>query len=591
MAVYWPSLAYDFLHWDDDINVFENPHVQGLTAENLRWMFTDFEQAIRYKALSWLTWGVVHELFGLNPFGFHLANVTLHLINTWLVFFLLLALQRRARVETNRLGLAAAAVASLVWALHPLRVEPVAWVTGLPYHLALAFLLGATLCYLRTDFERAAWGQRSYQAAVGFYLLAAMTYPIVLGFPCAVVAVDLAFGRELAPRAPAGRRAWLEKVPFIVVAGLMIAGTLYGRLFRVGEWFQAAGTESFTVAERVSQAGYLWVYYAWKPLWPTGLNPLYDTLLDFSPAEGRFWGSTLIVTVVSGLVLMKWRRWPAIAALWLAHLGLLVPMLGLTEKPHYPHDRYAIVNGVLWSVVLLGAWSRLPSRWRRGGVVVGIVLVLAFGVLSWRQTRMWENDFTFFARLAERTAKAELRAAAMMKLGNAHSTAGDNFTALRHYEQARAVAPRFPLAQLPYNHGTALLRLQRVRQAMEQFQLALSIDPEHLGTLNNLAVCHRQLGEFAPAIDLLRRAVEVAPTNAELLRNLGTTLLESGDQGAAEPVLARSLEVDPVSVVTHRQLAEIYRGTNRQDLANRHSRMAWELEQQLRAAATDAADR
>ena len=88
-GVFFRTLESGFLRWDDDINVFENPHVQGLTAENLRWMFTDFEQAIRYKPLSWLAWAVVHEVFGLNPFGYHLANVLLHCANTVLVFLLI----------------------------------------------------------------------------------------------------------------------------------------------------------------------------------------------------------------------------------------------------------------------------------------------------------------------------------------------------------------------------------------------------------------------------------------------------------------------------------------------------------------------
>ena len=155
-AVFFNTIEAGFLRWDDDINVFENPHVQGLTAENLRWMFTDFEQAIRYKPLAWLAWAAVHELFGLNPFGFHLANVLLHSVNTVLVFLLIRRLLKLAATphvsESLRMSAAThdagAALGALVWAVHPLRVEPVAWVTGLPYGLSLAFLLLATIFYL-----------------------------------------------------------------------------------------------------------------------------------------------------------------------------------------------------------------------------------------------------------------------------------------------------------------------------------------------------------------------------------------------------------------------------------------------------------
>lgn len=153
-AIFFRTLESGFLRWDDDINVFENSRVQGLTAENLRWMFTDFEQAIRYKPLSWLAWALVHEVFGLNPFGFHLANVVLHCANTVLLFFLLRRLlkcgMRNAECEMESPAWleVCAALGTLLWAVHPLRVEPVAWVTGLPYHLALFFALLATLFYL-----------------------------------------------------------------------------------------------------------------------------------------------------------------------------------------------------------------------------------------------------------------------------------------------------------------------------------------------------------------------------------------------------------------------------------------------------------
>jgi len=89
LTVFFRTLESGFLRWDDDINVFENPRVHGLSAENLRWMFTDFEQAIRYKPLAWLAWALVHEVFGLNPFGYHLANLLLHCANTVLVFLLI----------------------------------------------------------------------------------------------------------------------------------------------------------------------------------------------------------------------------------------------------------------------------------------------------------------------------------------------------------------------------------------------------------------------------------------------------------------------------------------------------------------------
>ena len=138
-VVFFPTLEAGFLNWDDDVNVFENPHVQGLTAENLKWMFTDFSHAIRYKPLSWLGWAIVHELFGLNPFGFHFANVLVHCVNTLLLFAVMRRLVRLALSDANESDGFISMVCmfgALLWALHPMRVEPVAWIssdTRLPY--------------------------------------------------------------------------------------------------------------------------------------------------------------------------------------------------------------------------------------------------------------------------------------------------------------------------------------------------------------------------------------------------------------------------------------------------------------------------
>jgi protein O-mannosyl-transferase len=290
-GVFFRTLESGFLRWDDDINVFENPHVQGLTSENLRWMFTDFEQAIRYKPLSWLAWALVHEVFGLNPFGYHLANVLLHCANTVLVFLLIRRLLRcgTRNAERGIEGAATsdlcAALGALLWAVHPLRVEPVAWVTGLPYGLALLFALVATLLYLRANSPDAdtSTRRRDYWLSVGAFALAVLSYPIVLGFVAALVALDFYPLRRLDTMRLAdlaGLRAVMsDKLPFLALSLLLVGGTLYGRFFITGDWSKPTNLGDFPPEARVMQAFYLWAYYAWKSLVPLDLGPFYTTLL------------------------------------------------------------------------------------------------------------------------------------------------------------------------------------------------------------------------------------------------------------------------------------------------------------------------
>lgn len=589
LGVFWPTLSADFLQWDDDINVFENPHIQGLTGENLAWMFTDFEQAIRYKALSWLGWAIVHEIFGLNPFGYHLANVFLHSMNTWLVFFLCL----RFLGERNHAGLLAAGIAALLFGLHPLRVEPVAWVTGLPYHLSLLFLLATVIFYLKTEGSPSGFRQRNYWLAAISYLLAVMTYPTVLGFCAVLIAVDFfplrRFQREsgFSFFDADARRVWIEKIPFLLLASLTIAGTLYGRFFNVGSWFQAADAEQFTMAERGMQAFYVWAYYVWKPLWPTDLCPLYPTLLKFSPTDLVFVVSAIGVVGVSVLLWLRRSRWPWALALWGAHLGLLVPMLGLTERPHYPHDRYSIVNGVLWSVLFIAAYRRLGGAKPLPLLLGGGLAVVVLGTLSFRQTAIWKNDITFFTYLSERSGTPRLNAAALMKLGNAYGENGEDLFALKYYDEAWQTDPQFPYVQLPYNHANALLRQGRTSAALEKYKLALEIEPEHLGALNNVGICLLDLDQPRAAIEHFRRAVEIDPRNPNSLFNLGAAAADHGNRVAARQFLLRALELNPMGVNTHRKLAELYTADGQAALAERHIAAALQIEAALEQVADE----
>ncbi|MGB0579637.1 MAG: tetratricopeptide repeat protein [Limisphaerales bacterium] len=577
IGVYWPTLAADFLHWDDDINVFDNPNVQGLTMANLKWMFSDFEQAIRYKAFAWLGWALVHELFGLNPFGYHLANIFLHTINTWLVFFLCL---RLIPDDDAKKATTAAAVAALLFALHPLRVEPVAWVTGLPYHIALMFVLGSLIFYLKTDPNRSGFQQRNYWLSVAMYLLAVMTYPTVLGFCAALIALDF-FPLKRFEKTWWNRQIWKEKLPFVALAGLLIAGTVYGRFFSAGTWFEAADTAEFTLAERAMQSFYVWAYYVWKPLWPTGLCPVYPTLLQFSPADPIFVVSAIGVLGLSVFLWRKRERWPWALALWVAHLGLLVPMLGLTERPHYPHDRYSIMNGVLWSFLFFGLWLKL----RKPQVIaIGLVVVAVGAFLSNRQARIWKNDITFFTYLSKHSGTPRLVASAHMKLGNAYGDNGEDMFALEHYELAWKAAPQYPYFHLPYNHGTALLRLGRSSAAAEMFERALRIDEMHLGTLNNLGICRQQLRQHDEAIALFRSAVNLSPDNPDSLYNLGAALMETDNRQEALPILLRSLRSNPLSPATHRKLIDLYTLEGKPQLAEQHAQAVLQIE-----AARDAA--
>ena len=550
-AVFFRTLESGFLRWDDDINVFENPHVHGLTSENLRWMFTDFEQAIRYKPLSWLAWAIVHEVFGLNPFGYHLANVLLHCANTVLVFLLIrrvlsLASSPAPSKEVGQSeGLArdaCATLGALLWAVHPLRVEPVAWVTGLPYGLALMFVLTATLFYLRV--HSACSRKRDYWLSVGSFGLAVLSYPIVLGFVGALLALDL-FPLRRFGEAHRTHRILIEKIPYLVLSFLLVAGTVYGRFHFTGSWDRPVSLDNFPPVERAMQAFYLWGYYAWKPLLPLELCPVYPVLMESRFSEIPFLLSAIGVLTVSGLLFAKRLVWPAAAALWFAHLTMLVPMLGLTERPHYPHDRYGIINGILWSVAMSGLlWKLARARLNFGnGLAAVTTLVLVLGVMTWRQTAIWHSDRPFFSNMASKLRSPHYRSQALMKLGNAQADLGDDDRAVVSYHEALQLSPSSATFHLHLNLGNALARLAQWPEAIASYETALRFKPD----------------------------------SASAALNLGRALAAKGELDRASETITRAVLLNPQSADTHALLAEVLSKQGKPDEARRHAAEAERL--------------
>ncbi|NDA67432.1 MAG: tetratricopeptide repeat protein [Verrucomicrobia bacterium] len=552
-GVFFNTLEAGFLRWDDDINVFENPHVQGLTAANLRWMFTDFEQAIRYKPLSWLAWALVYECFGLNSFGYHLANVLLHCVNSVLVFLLLrrlLQLSAQAnpapaailKPQTSDLKSpfspdSCAALGTLIWAVHPLRVEPVAWVTGLPYGLSLLFLLLATLSYLRAHSPGLAAPQQrqAYWLSVGIFALAVLAYPIVLGFVAALLALDFYPLRRWTSFTELRRMIW-EKIPFLALSLLLVAGTVYGRFHVTGTWDKPVTLDNFPPFARAMQAGYLWAYYAWKPLVPLNLCPVYPLLMESRFTEPVFVLSAVAVVMTTATLFAKRLSWPGAFALWLAHLGLLVPMLGLTERPHYSHDRYSIIDGILWSVAMTGVlWQLAQKRVRPAGLLAGgVAVTMLLAVMSWRQTAIWHRDLTFFSDMAAKLRSPHYRSQALLKIGNAHADLEDDAAAVASYRDALALSPSSATFQLHYNLGNALARLAQWNDAAISFEAALRLKPDHAGAHLNYGIAASAQGNLPRAIEHLLRAVELQPNSAEAHAQLAEAFTKQG-----KPDLAR----------------------------------------------------
>lgn len=222
LAVFHPVLHGEFLAWDDDINIYLNPHLNSFSVAQLKWIFTDSASYLwRYQPLCWLTWTVIHQAFGLNPFYYHLALLLFHAANSVLVFLLvreLLLQAARVPLENSPAPVSTCAgLAAMLWAIHPLRVETTAWAVELVFVQPLFFFLLALLCYVRTAGADESRARRGRRISLGLFVVSLLSYPLALGGFVAFVAMDIFPLRRLSLspgqwRDKSYRGIWREKL-------------------------------------------------------------------------------------------------------------------------------------------------------------------------------------------------------------------------------------------------------------------------------------------------------------------------------------------------------------------------------------------
>ena len=523
LLTFGPTLDATFLDWDDDHNIYQNPHIRGLSGENVKWMFTDLGGDVRYKPLGYLFWSMLYSAFELNPRAYHAANIGLHAINAVLLYFVLTQFLRRTTADGNAAAEATsspliALAGATVWAIHPLRVEPVAWACVLPYLLATTFLLVALHRFLLIAPGTSAFRQSTYWQALAAFLLALLSFPIAIGGIAIFLGLSMFPLRRLTITdwrslwAANNRRAIAELLPFLAVAVVTFSVALYGAHIRQGHFAAPPTFAEFPLANRLAQGAYIWSYYLWKPLLPFQLSPVYQTFVDFKPTDPPFLLSGIALVVATIWIFRQRTHQPALPAFWIGHLGVLVPVLGLNVLGHVQSDRYAIIHGLLLSFALVG-WLRTLTNsesLRKALVITGIVSAF-FASLSWQQAHVWKNDMTFFTRQIETLPDSGAKASALFRLGTHHFENGDIVRAAEHFAAATQTFPDYRIPDLYFRYAEALYALSRFPEAEGQYRQALELRtdaPEIWYGLGQSLIAQQR---FAEVIPIYTSALELHP--------------------------------------------------------------------------------
>ncbi|MGC8763580.1 MAG: tetratricopeptide repeat protein [Acidobacteriota bacterium] len=524
LAVFWPLLGAPFLPYDDQVYVTDNPRVKaGLNGPNLRWAFTDLSFGFYYP-LTWLSHMADVSLFGLDPRGHHGTSVLLHLGAALILF----AFLDRA---TGRTG--PSLFAALLFAVHPLHVESVAWIAERKDVLSTLFFFGALLAY-------AAYGRRPsplrYAAVFLLFALALLAKSMVVTGPFLLLLLDLwPLGRLPLPRrwdrpgrqafAAALRPLLLEKVPLLGLslgAGLLTVAAQH-RL----DAFMPLQAFPFSARVGAALAGY--ADYLWKTLWPVGL-----VFLPPLPEGGvPLWMAALSALLLAGITLLalrEARRRPWFLSGWLWFLLVIAPVSGLIQAgPQWTSDHYTYVAlvGPFWALSFEGA-GLLPRHTGRRRAFLGAagLLLLALGARAWDQARLWRDPVAFFEATLRRVPR---HYGVLNALGTELLARGQAREAAEVLKRATALKPWEVFAWM--NLGPAFAAQGKFREAEACYRYAAGLRPEEPSAWYYLGKALEAQRRWEEAAAAYGKAARFAPGDPAPWEGLARSLLRGGIAG------------------------------------------------------------
>ncbi len=547
---YFPVSHNGFVNWDDVDCISGNSRLRAVSIQNLVWIFTTFHSG-NWMPLTWLSWAINYQMGGVDPRGYHLTNVALHAFNTLLVFLLCLRILERALGQgaagnsPKISALASAWMTALLFGLHPIHVESVAWATERKDLLYSFFYLSALLLYLAKPGTPA---RRALGSAgcLALYALSLMSKPMAVTLPLVLLILDFwPLGRFPRERF----RCFVEKIPYFVLAlaaGWMAVASHRDSLGSVG-----GSTQPVWILNAFRSI----FFYLWKMALPLGLSPLYP--FPRHP-DGLYQIENLMA--VAGVVLVSLACYrfriskPFLTAAWLYYLVSLAPVLGVLQNGYQAAaDRYTYLPSLgLFFLFSTGAVSVLSKhRYWLGGFVIVLSALLGFGTLN--QIGVWKNSESLWERVVRLYPGDS--AIAYTYLGGTYTEDKRWDEAMAAIQQALNIPP--PLSPTYQALGRLLLYRGRVQEAVQSFNTAIQLDPNQPLPHESLWSVDERLGKHEEAISQIQEAIRLDPENPEYQCNLGVSYSFLGEYPEAELAFQKACRLDPHSSLYAVNLATV----------------------------------
>ncbi len=619
-ALYLSSLQHEFVEWDDAQYVVENFHIRSFDMSFLKWAFSSFH-ASNWHPITWISHAADYAIWGLNPLGHHLTNVILHAVNTALVVLLALKLLEAAVGKSgtlpddlrkrpdfpisflsDRTMLITAGVTGLLFGLHPLHVESVAWVAERKDLLSALFYILSLMAYTKypsadsgTEQQVALlpFSDKRYLFSLGFFILALMSKPMAVSLPAVLVILDwYPFGKIQS--LSSFWKSVINKLPFIV---LSIASSVLTILAQ-----RAGGAmvtmEAVPLFTRLIVAAKSLAVYLWEMVWPFNLSPFYPYPTSVSLLS---WQSLLTIAVVIGistLCVIKAQRQRVWLAAWGYYVATLIPVIGIVQVGRQAMaDRYMYLPSLGPSLLigLASAWifrkvisvSQRHPILKPAGAVLAFFVICSMVYITFGQIGIWQNSIRLWSHvIGQRPERIYL---AHYYRGLAFENTGRPDKAIEDYNAAIALDPNFRDAFM--SRGTALEKMGRLDRAVDNLNRAIALGPtyeayfnrgiilEKMGLIDGAiadylsaialnpsrydaylaaARSYGKAGLFDKAIEYFTKCIAMNPNHADLYNNRGLSFLFIGQDDRALEDYNRAISLDQTLAIAYRNRGNVY---------------------------------
>ena len=537
VIIYFPSLSGGFI-WDDSSIYITNNQI--IKSSDGLYRFWCISKELDYYPVSNSTFWIEWRLWGMNPTGYHVTNLIFHIVSTLLIWYIL-----------QKLSMPGAFLAALIFAVHPVNVESVAWIAQRKNLMAMVFFLLTILCYLKAETQPPP-RKPLYWPGIGFwYRLSLVAFMLgILSKGSVVVLPVLLLGIVW----------WIRDVTkwdMVGIAPFFVAAVIFTGL---NVWTHSSSTEvirNVSFVERLLGAGGVIWFYLYKAILPLNLMFVYPQW-NIRAGNLAWWLPLLAVLIVTAVLWWYRKSWsrPLLFA-WGFFCVALAPVMGLADiyfmkfslvADHYQH--IAIIGVIVLVSTGFSTWrQRLQGVVHCAATVIAIIAVGTLAFLTWRQSGIYCNEITLFRDTLQKNPDCWM---AHNNLGYALAQTGRPREALEHYQQALRLEPN--IAEFHNNLGNALKDLGRLPEAIEQYRLALKLDPQFAEIYNNLGIALAEAGQWPDAIEQYRQALRLKPYDAEIITNLGVALSNVGRLSEAIKHYQKAVILNPNHVLAHNNL-------------------------------------